>query len=57
MHPDYPFHKYSCGDIVKIEGFLTQITHLCIDMPGGYKVDPPVDGIKYWNEDEMEFIK
>ena len=47
-------HKYAVGDKVVIEGKLTTINVVLTQVNGGYRVEPPIDGTHYWNEDVME---
>lgn len=47
-------HKYKVGDEVEIEGNKTKIRSVLDNIDGGYTVEPPVFGIRYWNEDSMK---
>jgi hypothetical protein len=47
-------HKFKVGDRVMIQGHLVSISTVLTGTDGGYLVDPPVQNVRYWKEDEME---
>lgn len=44
------------GDRVKVKSArrITTLVRRLSDIPGGWEVSPPVDGCRYWNEDDMK---
>ncbi len=45
--------EYKPGDEVVIEGHDTFLVSRMNDTPGGWVVNPSVDGFRCWNEDSM----
>ena len=50
-------HLLEVGTVVKIEQRKTTLIAKIEDITGGWEVDPPVLGDRYWNEDVMKVVK
>ncbi len=50
-------HRFKVGQEVFINKKKTKIVQIYDNAVGGYKVNPPIEGIVWWNEDAMEVTK
>jgi len=50
-------HLFEADMDVEIEGKRAKLLRPYSDIKGGWIVDPPIEGFRYWNEDAMKVVK